>query len=154
MKNLKITLLASLVLFSLTSNTFSQDYAFADNSVNSTAKSSKNVSYDTESSVLKNNTYTYEYKGKDVIVIFNNDEHIEYYNNKKYYIKSKLTWTNKYECEMTIIEATLPDVPFKAGTKLNMKVTKTQGNHVFYESTLGGRTWEGKMKLSNYNKHF
>jgi len=154
MKIVKTTLIATVLFLSATTLTFSQDYAVADNSVNSTVKTTSNVSYDTESSVLKNNTYTYEYRGKDVLVVFNNDEHIEYYNNKKYYIKSKLTWKNKYECEMTIIEATLPDVPFKSGTKLSMKVTKTQGNNVFYESTLAGRTWEGKMKLTNYNKHF
>lgn len=154
MKTLKITLIATVLFLSVTSLTFSQDYTIADNSVNSTAKSSNIVSYDTQSSVLKSNTYTYEYNDNEVIVVFNNDEHIEYYENKKYYIKSELTWINKKECVMTIIESTLPDVPFKAGTQLEMKITKTRGNNVYYESTLGGRTWEGKMKLSNYNKHF
>jgi len=154
MNNAKTTFIAAFLFLAFSTVTFSQDYAVVDNTINSTAKSSSTVNYDTESSVLKNNTFTYEYKGKDVIVVFNNNEHTEYYNNKKHYIKSELNWTNKYECTMTIVEATLPDVPFKAGTKLSMKITKTKGDFVYYESTLAGRTWEGKMKLSNYNKHF
>ena len=153
MKTSKISLATFATLFMVFS-IFSQDYSFADNSINSTAKFVDEVTYDTNSSILKNNTYVYEYKGNDVIVVFNNDEHTEYYNNKKYYIKSQLTWKNKYECVITIKDVTLPDVPFKAGTELEMKITKTKGNYVYYESTLAGRTWEGKMKLSNYNKHF
>ena len=155
MNNLKITLITTSLFLSFTTLTFSQqDYAVAENTINPTVKSSKMINYDTESSVLKNNTFTYEYGGKDVIVVFDNNEHTEYYNNKKHYIKSELTWINESECVMTIKEVTLPGLPFKAGTQMEMKITKTKGDYVYYESTLGGRTWEGKMKLSSYNEHF
>lgn len=154
MKTPKIIISTALLLFGFVSTTNAQDYAIVENPTTIVETTYNTTSYDTESSVLKNNTYTYEYKGEDVIVVFNNNEHVEYYNNKKYFIKSQLTWKNKYECVMTIKESTLPDVPFKAGTQLEMKITKTKGDYVYYQSTLGGRTWEGKMKLSNYNKHF
>jgi hypothetical protein len=143
----------ALLLFGFVSTLFSQDYAMVKNP--STAINTyHNNNFDTESSVLKSNTYTYEYKGKEVIVIFNNDEHIEYDNNKKYFIKSQLTWKNKYECLLTIIESTFLDVPFSTETELVLKVIETKGDFVYYESTLAGRTWEGKMKISNYNIHF
>ncbi|QOD62304.1 hypothetical protein H9I45_07640 [Polaribacter haliotis] len=96
--------------------------------------------------LLEETTYTYKYKGKDVVVIFSKKEHIEYFENKKYFIKSDIKWTSEEECFMTLKESNLPNFPFRSGTKLSMKIIKIKRGYIFYESTLGGLTWEGKMK--------
>ena len=50
-------------------------------------------------------------------------------------------------CEyyLTIKESNLPNFPFKMGTKMHILVNKVKGKRVYYTSTLGGRSWEGKM---------
>jgi hypothetical protein len=158
MKTSKIIISTAILFLGFVSTVHSQDYAMVKAptlALNIYNHTSADVDVDySQNSILNHNTYTYEYKGEEVIVVFNNDEHIEYYNDKQYYIKSQLTWINKDECLITIIESTVPGVPFNAGTELAMKVIKTKGDYVYYESTLAGTTWDGKMKLSNYNNHF
>lgn len=96
--------------------------------------------------LLEETTYTYKYKGNNVLVVFSENEHIEYFENKKYFIKSTIKWVSEDECFMTLQESTLPNFPFKSGTKLHFKINKFKRGYIYYESTLGGYTWEGKMK--------
>ncbi|WP_439128606.1 hypothetical protein [Polaribacter sp.] len=96
--------------------------------------------------LLEEAKYTYKYKGNNVLVIFSENEHIEYFEDKKYFIKSTVEWTSEDECFMTLKESTLPNFPFKSGTKLYFKINKIKRGFIFYESTLGGVSWEGKMK--------
>lgn len=130
-------------------------YAFftnAQNNLMTLGTTSANIDLPTSEQVynqtpmIYNQTFTYKYKGGEVLVYFNGEEHIEYYNNKEYYIKSDIVWVNKDECIITLKEITLPDFPFRPGNSLKMKITDVKGDYVYYESTLGGRTWEGKMK--------
>lgn len=107
------------------------------------------ISFDTDNSVntlLSTNKYTYKYKGNSVLVVFSGNSHIEYFNNKKHFIKSNINWVSSSECFMTIKESNLPNFPFKVGTKLRMKILKVKRGYIYYESTLGGRSWTGKMK--------
>lgn len=96
--------------------------------------------------VLSNNEYTYTYNNNEVSVHFKDDEHIEYFDNKKYYIKSKTQWVTSDECYMILQESNLPNFPFKKGTKLYMKILKEKNGKLYYETTIGGKTWSGKMK--------
>jgi len=96
--------------------------------------------------LIEDTSYTYKYKGDDVLVIFTRNSHVEYFNNKKYSIKSSLRWVSETECEMTIQKSNLPNFPFRNGTKLKMKINKIKRDKIYYESTLGGRSWTGKMK--------
>ncbi|TMM32041.1 hypothetical protein FDT66_00825 [Polaribacter aestuariivivens] len=98
-----------------------------------------------EEPIINNQTFTYKYKGGDVVVTFNGDEHVEMYNNKRNHIKSSIVWISKNECIITLDEITLPDFPFSPGNSLKMKITEVKGKTIYYESTLAGRTWEGKM---------
>ncbi|WP_147266214.1 hypothetical protein [Polaribacter sp. WD7] len=91
--------------------------------------------------------YTYKYNGNDVLVSFKDGEHTEYFENKKYFIKSKVRWISNEECIMTIQFSNLPNFPFRKGTELKMKILKIRRGKVFYQSTLGGRTWTGKMSI-------
>lgn len=99
-----------------------------------------------EEPLISNTTYTYKYKGGEVVVVFEGNEHYEFYNNRKHFIKSDLVWTSKKECFMIIKDYNLPNFPFKVGTKMKMKITKKKDGNVYYTTTLGGRTWKGKMK--------
>ena len=96
--------------------------------------------------LIKKSTYTYKYKGDNVQVVFSENEHVEYFNNKKYFIKSTLKWTANDECFMTLVDSNLPRFPFKKGIKLHMKINKIKKGYIYYQSTLGGRSWTGKMK--------
>jgi hypothetical protein len=99
---------------------------------------------------LKNSSFSYRNQGNDVLVIFKETEHVEYHNNKEFFIKSDITWLNNCEYYLTIKETTLPNFPFKMGEKLHIEVTKVKGKKVYYKSTLGGRSWEGRLtKLKN-----
>jgi hypothetical protein len=96
-------------------------------------------------SVLKKNQYTYKRANKEVLVVFKDNSHIEYHNNKEHFIKSEIQWVSDCEYYLTIKETTLPRFPFKIGSKLHIVVTKVKGNKVYYRSTLEGKTWEGKL---------
>lgn len=96
--------------------------------------------------LVKNVSYTYTYKGEDVVVNFSEKEHIEYYSNKKYFIKSSIEWVADNESYMTIQESNLPNFPFKRGARLHMKINKIKRGYIYYESTLGNNSWTGRMK--------
>ncbi len=96
-------------------------------------------------SVLKNNSYTYKLGKEEVLVNFGENKHEEYHQDKKYYIKSNIEWISDCEYYLIIQDVTLPDFPFKLGSKLHITITKVRGNRVYYKSSMGGRTWEGKM---------
>ena len=103
--------------------------------------------------LISNKTFTYIYDGGEVEVVYDGDQHYEYHNNKQYCIKSKLFWVAKDLVYVTIEDFTIPNFPFKRGTKMKIEITKVEKNgNVSYKSTLGGRTWLGKMKESNLKK--
>ncbi len=101
-------------------------------------------------SVLKNNQFTYRNAKKDVFVIFKENKHVEYHNDRKHYIKSDIQWISECEYYLIIKETTLPNFPFKMGTKLHIVISKVRGNKVYYKSSLAGRSWEGRLtKIKN-----
>ena len=95
--------------------------------------------------VLKNNSFVYKLAKQDVLVEFGENSHAEYHQEGKYYIKSKVEWISDCEYNLIIEDVTLPNFPFKLGSRLHIKITKIKGNRVYYKSSMGGRTWEGKM---------
>ena len=96
-------------------------------------------------SILKNNSFTYTLAKQEVLVEFNDDTYVEYHNDKKYFIKSAIEWLSDCEYNLTIQEISFPDFPFEPGAKLHTKILKVKKNKIYYESTLAGRTWKGKM---------
>jgi hypothetical protein len=96
-------------------------------------------------SVLRDNHFTYRNANKEVLVIFKGNEYVEYHNNKEHFIKAEIQWISNCEYNLTIKETNLPRFPFKIRSKLRIVVTKVRGNKIYYKSTLGGKTWEGKL---------
>lgn len=68
--------------------------------------------------------------GNSGLVIFNNNKHIELYENGKYFIKSDLLWINDCEYEATITEVTLPNFPFSIGEKMKVKIETIDNKYV------------------------
>ena len=98
-----------------------------------------------ECEILKEGSFTYKLAKKDVLVQFETNKHVEYHQDKKYYIKSNIEWVSDCEYYLVIQDVTLPNFPFKIGSRLHIKITKVKGNRVYYKSSMAGRTWEGKM---------
>jgi len=97
-------------------------------------------------SKLKNNSFTYTLAGKKVLVKFTENEQIEYHQNGKYFIKSAVIWGANCEYFLTVKETTLPNYPFKMGTKLHVVITKIKGDKIYYKASFENRTWEGKFR--------
>jgi hypothetical protein len=144
MKNLKNQFLLILVLVCAVSVN-AQDYLMTLKPLSASVLNI-NKTEPVAEPLINNTTYTYKYKGGEVVVVFEGNEHYEFYNNRKHFIKSDLVWTSKKECFMIIKDYNLPNFPFKIGTKMKMKITKKKDGYVNYTTTLGGRTWKGKMK--------
>lgn len=102
--------------------------------------------------ILKDNTFTYRNSKKEVIVIFKDNKHVEYHNNKEFFIKSDIEWVSNCEYYLIIKETTLPNFPFKMGTKMHIVVNKVRGKKVYYTSSLGGRSWEGRLTQTKLKK--
>ena len=90
--------------------------------------------------------------GKEVLVEFKGNKHIELHQKGKYYIKSNIEWISDCEYYLIIEDVNLPDFPFQIGSKLHTKILKVRGDRVYYKSTLGDRSWEGKMVKTEKRK--
>ncbi|MFK8060992.1 MAG: hypothetical protein AB8B78_12985 [Polaribacter sp.] len=145
MKNFKTQLVVTVTLF-LAIAIQAQDHLMVLKPMSASVLKIDKTKKMTEAPLVKDASYSYKYKGGDVLVVFEGNYHYEFFNSKKHFIKSDLVWTNKDECYMIIKEFNLPNFPFKAGTKMKMEITKVKDGFVHYKSTLGGRTWKGKMK--------
>ena len=96
--------------------------------------------------VLVGNQYTYKDGGDDVLVVFTEDTHIEYFKNKKYSIESSIVWTADNECYITLRKSNLPNSSFKRGDVFYLKIIKIKQGYVYYQSTTNTRSWRGRMK--------
>ncbi|MEO9570453.1 MAG: hypothetical protein ABJH82_03550 [Polaribacter sp.] len=139
-------LLAVVLLFAVYLN--AQDYLMTLNptALNFIDKDAKEFKGEP---LVSNKTFTYMYDGGEVEVVFKGNEHYEFHNNKQHFIKSKLFWVSEDLVYVTIEDFTIPNFPFDRGTKMKIEITKVEKDYVYYKSTLGGRTWLGKMKESS-----
>jgi hypothetical protein len=96
--------------------------------------------------VLKGKRYTYKDGGDDVLVVFTEHTHIEYFDNKKYSMESSIVWTADNECYMTLQKSNLPNSSFKRGDVFYLKINKIKQGYVYYQSTANTRSWRGRMK--------
>ena len=100
----------------------------------------------TDCKILKNCRLKYA-DGNPGIVIFNNNKHIELFENGKYFIKSDLLWNNDCEYEATITEVTLPDFPFKAGEKMKVAINSTDNNYISGVAVVRGSSFPVKFEI-------
>ena len=99
-------------------------------------------------SVLKNATFKYlDIEDSTAFVVIKSNKHTEYHDNKKYYIKSDITWVNDCEYNMVMTQITIPDFPFKPGDVMNVKITKIEGDIFYCTATVKGAGWNGRFKI-------
>lgn len=84
--------------------------------------------------------------GDDVRVVINGDSHIEYHKGTKYTINSKIEWVDACQANVTLVKATLPNFPFNAGTVMNIKVDKVEGNFIYYTAKVKGGSYKNTLK--------
>jgi hypothetical protein len=88
-----------------------------------------------------NNTSSY--------VIIDGENHTEFMQNEKFYIKSKLKWIDDCNYEMTMLEKNDPDFPFGPGEKMIVKIDKIEGDFVFLTGTVRNQSFKSKYKIVN-----
>ncbi|WP_298878141.1 hypothetical protein [uncultured Polaribacter sp.] len=103
--------------------------------------------------ILRDNIFTYRNAKKEVVVVFKGDDYIEYHNDQEHFIKADILWINDCEYYLIIRESTLPNFPFKMGTKTHIIVNKVRGKKVYYTTTLGGKSWEGRLTKAKKDKY-
>ena len=86
MKNLKNQFLLILVLVCAVSVN-AQDYLMTLKPLSASVLNI-NKTEPVAEPLINNTTYTYKYKGGEVVVVFEGNEHYEFYNNRKHFIKS------------------------------------------------------------------
>ena len=82
-------------------------------------------------SILHKGTFTYNGSDGLVEVVIKGKSHIEYHNNGKFYIKSKIKWLNECEYDMTLKEVTLPNFPYSKGEVMHVKIDGISGNKIY-----------------------
>ena len=95
--------------------------------------------------IMRNGTFVYGNPSSEVKVVIKGDKHIEYHNEGKYIIKSRIKWLSDCEYDMTMTEITIPQFPYTVGDVMNVKITRVEGNNIFYTSTVKGNSWEGQF---------
>ncbi|MFN6944587.1 MAG: hypothetical protein ACK4ND_06545 [Cytophagaceae bacterium] len=95
-------------------------------------------------SLMHKGIFTYGDEKNPIKVTIKGENHTEYHG--KYRIKSTIKWINECEYEATLVEATIPDFPFKPGEVMNVKITKVEDKDIFYTSVVNGESWSGKFK--------
>jgi hypothetical protein len=98
--------------------------------------------------ILKHTKLKYvENDDNTAYVSINDNKHIEYLENGKYFIKSDLVWINECEYNAKMTEITLPNFPFKPGEVMNVKFQKIENGIVEGIGTVHGETFPVKFKI-------
>ncbi len=102
----------------------------------------------TDCRILKNGKFKYlDVEDTSGYIIIKDTFHIEYHNNNKFYIKSKLTWLTDCSYLMTMTEITIPDFPFHPGDKMEVDVTKIENGIVYYNSIINNSVYPGRLQI-------
>ena len=101
--------------------------------------------YSQECLILHEGKFKYATEKGDVKVEIKGEDHTEWHNKGKYFIKSKIVWVNDCEYNMTMTEITIPNFPYGPGDVMNVRINKVTGKDIYYTSTVKGISWEGKL---------
>ena len=82
-------------------------------------------------------------------VIISDSIHMEFVDDGKYFIKSKLKWINDCQYNATVIEFTWPKFKFPIGEVLNSKITKVQNDTLYFDLKVRDYKIKAKYKLIN-----
>jgi hypothetical protein len=87
---------------------------------------------------------------EQIMVSITDSIHTEIHGNGKYFVKSKIEWVSDCEMHMTIVKVTVPGFGYGVGDDFTVKVTKIDGNQVFYTITVKRVSWDGMYTRLDY----
>lgn len=90
-------------------------------------------------------TFVYGSGSTFVKVVITENEHTEYHNNGKYYIKSKIKWINNCEFVVTFTEITIPDFEYTKDDQMYVKINSVEKKEIHFTSTINRKSWSGKL---------
>ena len=97
-------------------------------------------------SILKNGIFKYlDSDNKNDYFVMDGNNHIEYLNDSKDWIKSKVKWIGECEYELEIRKINYPNFPFKKGDKLNVKILGGNKDTIYYRSQIGTFINKGRL---------
>jgi len=98
--------------------------------------------------IMKKGKFRYlDADDKTAFIEINGNKQVEYYQSKKYYVKSDLKWTGECTYELSMTASTLPKLAFKPGDKLKIEIVKVSNDTVTYKAISDKRVWLGKWKV-------
>lgn len=92
---------------------------------------------------LHKGTFIYGDSEDEIKVVIKGKKHIEYHDNGKYFIKSKLDWIDDCSFNMTMKKVTIPNFPFGKGDVMNVQVDKIENNQIYYTANVKDISWDG-----------
>ncbi|KGL62256.1 hypothetical protein [Polaribacter sp. Hel1_85] len=147
MKNTNaLTYVTLLLLISFNfQTTFSQDLALN----NYLRPSSKSFSIHNrvivENPVLKDGSYTYKFREKNISVEIRDGFYYEYHP-KKEYIKAKIEWITEFKYKLVVVDIEKRNAPLKVGSELISQIIKIKEDEYFYTFRLNNKTGKGSFK--------
>ena len=82
---------------------------------------------------------------EEVIVEIRDSIMTEYHNGGKYTIKTRISWLNECEYNITILKVTVPAFALGTGDEVNVKINRVEGKEIFYTLTVKAVSWQGKF---------
>lgn len=90
-------------------------------------------------------TFVYGSGSTFVKVVINENEHTEYHNNGKYYIKSTIKWINNCEFVVSFREITVPDFEYSTADQMYVKINSVEKKEINFTATINRKSWSGKL---------
>lgn len=83
-------------------------------------------------------------------VVVTSSSQTEYYNYKKYWVRSSIQWISDCEATLTVLALNYPGLLCRRGDKMKLRVLNVSGNTVSYEVTVDGKRGTGRyLKMEN-----
>jgi hypothetical protein len=95
--------------------------------------------------MMHHGTFKYGNLDDEVTFTIKGKHHVEYHDNGKYYIKSKIDWVNECEYNMTMKKITLPNFPYHPGDVMNVRIDSIENKLIYYTAKVKNMSWNGTM---------
>ena len=82
-------------------------------------------------------------------IVISSSSQTEYYNYKKYWIRSSIRWTSECEYELTVLSINYPGLLCKRGDKMTVKVLNMDAGTITYEAMIDGKKQRGRYLKMN-----
>ncbi|MDQ3073817.1 MAG: hypothetical protein M3Q97_11210 [Bacteroidota bacterium] len=97
--------------------------------------------------IMKNGTFDYVgIPHSEAYIVIEGDQHAEYYQDGKYYVKSRLEWIDECTFQTTVERITVPEFSFGLGDHMTIKITKVKKGIIEFEGKTDKEEFSGKLK--------